>query len=76
MKTLFTTGQVAKYTEASPRTVCKWVDTGRLKGNRLPGSQDRRIHVEDLVSFMTRNGLRIPKELAARYESFKIRENL
>ena len=39
---VFTTGQVAKICKVAPRTVSKWFDSGRLKGYRIPGSQDRR----------------------------------
>ena len=42
MKKVFTTGQVAKICKVAPRTVSKWFDTGRLRGYRIPGSQDRR----------------------------------
>ena len=41
MKKVFTTGQVAKICKVAPRTVSKWFDSGRLKGYRIPGSQDR-----------------------------------
>ena len=52
-KTIFTTGQIAKICKVAPRTVSKWFDSGRLKGYRIPGSQDRRIPREDLVAFLT-----------------------
>ena len=52
MKTVFTTGQVAKICKVAPRTVSKWFDTGRLKGYRIPGSQDRRIPREQLIKFL------------------------
>ena len=51
-KDVLTTGQVARACHVAPRTVSKWFDTGRLKGYRIPGSRDRRIPVESLVSFM------------------------
>ena len=41
MKKVFTTGQVAKICKVAPRTVSKWFDSGRLRGYRIPGSQDR-----------------------------------
>ena len=50
--TVFTTGQVAKICQVAPRTVSKWFDSGRLKGYRIPGSQDRRIPRANLVDFM------------------------
>ncbi len=48
---VFTTGQVAKICKVAPRTVSKWFDSGRLKGYRIPGSQDRRIPREYLIKF-------------------------
>ena len=55
VKQVFTTGQVAKICHVAPRTVSKWFDTGKLKGYRIPGSQDRRIPREQLVRFMKEN---------------------
>ena len=46
---VFTTGQVAKICKVAPRTVSKWFDSGRLRGYRIPGSQDRRIPREYLI---------------------------
>jgi two-component system response regulator RpaA len=51
-KNVFTTGQVAKICKVAPRTVSKWFDTGKLKGYRIPGSQDRRIPREALIRFL------------------------
>src|SRR5262245_55906271 len=52
MKKVFTTGQVAKICKVAPRTVSKWFDSGRLRGYRIPGSQDRRIPREHLIKFL------------------------
>ena len=57
MKKVFTTGQVAKICKVAPRTVSKWFDSGRLRGYRIPGSQDRRIPRVQLVLFMKDNGI-------------------
>ena len=54
---VFTTGQVAKICKVAPRTVSKWFDSGRLKGYRIPGSQDRRIPREYLIKFLTEHGM-------------------
>jgi two-component system response regulator RpaA len=51
-KNVFTTGQVAKICKVAPRTVSKWFDTGKLKGYRIPGSQDRRIPRDALIRFL------------------------
>jgi excisionase family DNA binding protein len=56
MKVL-TTGQVAKICQVAPRTVSKWFDSGKLKGYRIPGSQDRRIPREYLIKFLKENGM-------------------
>src|SRR5260370_41025596 len=52
MRKVFTTGQVAKICKVAPRTVSKWFDSGRLRGYRIPGSQDRRIPREHLIRFL------------------------
>ncbi len=57
MKTIFTTGQVAKICKVAPRTVSKWFDAGRLGGYRIPGSQDRRIPRENLIRFLQKYGM-------------------
>jgi excisionase family DNA binding protein len=54
---VFTTGQVAKICKVAPRTVSKWFDSGRLKGYRIPGSQDRRIPREYLIKFFKEHGM-------------------
>jgi excisionase family DNA binding protein len=56
-KDVLTTGQVARICQVAPRTVSKWFDQGQLHGYRIPGSRDRRIPVEQLVSFMRANGI-------------------
>lgn len=55
MKSVLTTGEVAKRCHVAMRTVSKWIDSGRLKGYRLPGSQDRRIPRQNLVDFLRAN---------------------
>ena len=57
MRTIFTTGQVAKIWKVAPRTVSKWFDSGRLRGYRIPGSQDRRIPREHLIRFLKEHGM-------------------
>lgn len=52
-----TTGQIAKICNVSSRTVTKWFDSGRLKGYRIPGSQDRRIPRENLIKFLNSHGM-------------------
>jgi len=56
-KDVLTTGEVARICHVAPRTVSKWVDTGQLRGYRIPGSRDRRIPVDHLLAFMRAHGI-------------------
>lgn len=56
-RTILTTGRVAKLLKVAPRTVNQWVDKGRLKGYRLPGSKDRRVPWSAVVEFAREHGL-------------------
>lgn len=56
-KQVFTTGQVAKICQVAPRTVSKWFDSGKLRGYRIPGSQDRRIPREQLIRFLKEHNM-------------------
>jgi excisionase family DNA binding protein len=56
-KDVFTTGEIARICRAAPRTVSKWIDAGHLKGYRLPGSNDRRVPVENLIRFLKERGM-------------------
>lgn len=51
-----TTGQVAKRLGVSMRIVCKWIDSGVLRGMRLPVSKDRRVHPQALAEFEKAHG--------------------
>lgn len=56
-KAVYTTGEVARICHVAPRTVSKWVDSGQLRGYRIPGSRDRRIPLEHLLAFLRANGM-------------------
>ena len=58
-KSVLTTGDVAKICNVAPRTVSKWFDSGQLKGYRIPGSKDRRIPFDELLSFMKTHNMPI-----------------
>lgn len=60
---VLTSGEVAKVCMCAQRTVSKWIDSGRLKGYRMPGSNDRRVTAADLVSFLRDNGMPVPREI-------------
>jgi len=53
---VYTTGQVAEICGCSAKTVAKWFDDGKIKGHRIPGTQDRRIPHEHLAEFLRRSG--------------------
>ncbi len=58
-----TSTDVAAIVRVAPRTVSKWIDSGRLKGYRIPGSLDRRVLVPHLVDFLHASGIPVPREL-------------
>ena len=60
---VLTTGQVAKFCNVSMGFVCKWFDSGLLKGYILPASKDRRIPLIELERFMRAHNIPIPSEL-------------
>lgn len=59
VKTVFTTGMISKICKVAPRTVSKWFDSGRLKGYRIPGSNDRRVPRANLIAFLKENNMPI-----------------
>jgi two-component system response regulator RpaA len=52
-----TTGAVARLCGVATRTVSKWCDSGKLRNYRIPGSEDRRVPVDDLLRFMKEHGM-------------------
>ena len=50
--------QIAKRCGVSPRTVAKWIDSGQLRGYRLPGPNgQRRVPERELRRFCRQHGL-------------------
>lgn len=62
-ETHLTSGKVGHLVGTSCRTVCKWIDSGVLKGHRLPESLDRRVRAGDLVDFLLARNAPVPAEL-------------
>lgn len=54
---VYTTTEVAKLCHVSPQTVNKWVDSGYIKGFRIPSSRHRRVLHDDLVKFAKHHGI-------------------
>jgi excisionase family DNA binding protein len=57
MKRVLTTGQCARLCKVAARTVSAWIDSGRLRGYRIPGSKARRVPADELVRFCREHGL-------------------
>lgn len=57
LKRILTTGDVARHAGVAPRTVAMWVDSGRLSGYRIPGSQDRRIPLANYIHFLKQHNM-------------------
>lgn len=60
-----TTGEISQILGVSTRTVSKWIDSGDIKGFKLPGSGDRRVSRSELIRFMIMKGIQIPDWLTA-----------
>ena len=57
MKKIYTTGEVAKILGLNINTIIKWFDDGKIKGFKLPGSNERRIPAKSLTEFMQVNDI-------------------
>ncbi len=62
MKTL-TSGEIATYCDVNLRTVIRWIESGKLKGFKLPGRGNNRVLVEDFIEFLERHEMPIPEAL-------------
>jgi excisionase family DNA binding protein len=62
MKAL-TSGEIASYCDVNLRTVIRWIESGKLKGFKLPGRGNNRVLVEDFVEFLERHDMPIPDAL-------------
>lgn len=69
MKSL-TSGEIAKHCDVNLRTVIRWLDSGKLKGYKLPGRGNNRVRVEDFVAFLQAHNMPIPEEF--KVQSHKV----
>lgn len=60
---LLTSHEVGALLQVNPSSVKKWVNDGRIAAHRTPGGH-RRIRVADLVDFLHRHAMPIPRPLA------------
>jgi excisionase family DNA binding protein len=61
---LLTSHEVGDLLQVNPSSVKKWVNDGRIAAFRTPGGH-RRIRVADLVDFLRRHAMPIPRPLAS-----------
>lgn len=61
---LLTSHEVGDLLQVNPSSVKKWVNEGRIAAFRTPGGH-RRIRVSDLLDFLARHAMPIPRLLAA-----------
>lgn len=62
MESIYTTGDVAKFTGVNFRTVIRWIERGELEGYKLPGRGDHRVRHNDLLAFMVKNSIPLPEQ--------------
>ncbi|MGR3310256.1 MAG: response regulator [Candidatus Brocadiales bacterium] len=63
---ILTSGEVARICNVSSPTVIKWIDTGMLKGFKIPGSKARRVTKKDLLEFMREHDMPLEKLYGAK----------
>jgi excisionase family DNA binding protein len=56
-RSFYTTGEIARLCQVTKRTVITWIDSGKLKGYRMPGGRHRRVTSPDLAEFMKGHGI-------------------
>ncbi len=57
VRSVYTTGQVARICNVSQQTIIRCFDSGKLRGFRVPGSKFRRIPIESLRKFMIEHNI-------------------
>lgn len=61
---IFSALEVARICGVVNQTAINWIKNGHLKAFQTPGGQ-YRVYAEDLVSFLTSRGMRVPPDLVA-----------
>ncbi|MBU3023452.1 response regulator [Aestuariibacter sp. A3R04] len=62
MKTL-TSGEIASYCDVNLRTVIRWIESGKLKGFKLPGRGNNRVLIDDFIEFLEKHNMPVPDQL-------------
>lgn len=63
MSKSYSSGDVAKICNVTPRTIIRWISSGKLRAFKLPGRGNNRIAEQDLLSFLHANEMPIPADL-------------
>lgn len=61
MKDVLTVFKASQYCNVSPQTIINWIELGYIKAYKTVGGH-RRISLADLVAFMQKQGIPVPKE--------------
>lgn len=59
----YSSGDVAKICNVTPRTIIRWISGGKLAAFKLPGRGNNRIAEEDLIAFLKANAMPVPQDL-------------
>lgn len=59
----YSSGDVAKICDVTPRTIIRWITSGKLPAFKLPGRGNNRVSQEALLSFLHDNKMPIPRDL-------------
>jgi len=59
----YSSGDVAKICDVTPRTIIRWISSGKLPAFKLPGRGNNRVSEDALLSFLHNNEMPIPREL-------------
>lgn len=62
MEDILTVVKAGRYCKVSPKTIINWVEAGHIKAYKTVGGH-RRITVANLVDFMKKQGIPVPKNL-------------
>jgi hypothetical protein len=62
----YTTGDIADFCGVVAQTVQQWIKDEELKAFKLPGSNWARVYPQDLVTFMRKYGMNVPKEVSEK----------
>lgn len=58
----FTTQELAKYCDVTPRTIAQWIREGKIRAHRTPGNHSR-VAREDFITFLKKYDMPIPEEI-------------